>query len=168
MYPKVFEEYQTFIEKYGDLSVMPTRLFLGRPAIGEEMHISIEQGKMLIIRLMAVGPVVEGRAQREVWFEVNGELRAVAIEDKNSAVETVSREKATSDPGSVGAPMSGVVVEVRVKEGQEILKGDPLCVLSAMKMESAVTAPVSGHIKRVVVHEGDSINQGDLTVEIVH
>jgi len=42
-------------------------------------------------------------------------------------VETVSREKATADPGSVGAPMSGVVVEVRVKEGQEILKGDPLC-----------------------------------------
>ncbi|KAG1876610.1 hypothetical protein DFJ58DRAFT_712848 [Suillus subalutaceus] len=164
----VFEEYQGFLEKYGDLSVLPTRYFLGRPAIGEEMHISIEKGKTLIIRLMAVGPVVEGRAQRDVWFEVNGEVRAVSVEDKNSAVETVSREKATSDPGSVGAPMSGVVVEVRVKEGQEIKKGDPLCVLSAMKMESAVTAPVSGHIKRVVVNEGDSINQGDLTVEIVH
>ncbi|KIK48122.1 hypothetical protein CY34DRAFT_20961 [Suillus luteus UH-Slu-Lm8-n1] len=168
MYPKVFEEYQGFLEKYGDLSVLPTRYFLGRPATGEEMHISIEKGKTLIIRLMAVGPVVEGRAQRDVWFEVNGEVRAVSVEDKNSAVETVSREKATSDPGSVGAPMSGVVVEVRVKEGQEIKKGDPLCVLSAMKMESAVTAPVSGHIKRVVVNEGDSINQGDLTVEIVH
>lgn len=168
MYPKVFEEYQGFIENYGDLSVIPTRYFLGRPEIGEEMHISIEKGKMLIIRLMAVGSVVEGSSQRDVWFEVNGEVRAVAVEDKNSAVETVSREKATSDPGSVGAPMSGVVVEVRVKEGQEIKKGDPLCVLSAMKMESAVTAPVSGHIKRVVVHEGDSINQGDLTVEIVH
>ncbi|KAF8343434.1 pyruvate carboxylase [Amanita rubescens] len=158
MYPKVFEEYQSFIERYGDLSVVPTRYFMGRPGTGEEMQISIEKGKMLIIRLMAVGPVVEGRTQRDVWFEVNGEVRAVSVEDKNSAVETVSREKATADPGSVGAPMSGVVVEVRVKEGQEILKGDPLCV----------TAPVSGHIKRVVVHEGDSINQGDLTVEIVH
>jgi biotin carboxyl carrier protein len=125
-------------------SVIPTRYFLGRPDIGEEMHISIEKGKTLIIRLMAVGPVVEGRAQRDVWFEVNGEVRpakahslvrtdsilpqvrAVSVEDKNSAVETVSREKATNDPGSVGAPMSGVVVEVRVKEGQEIKKGDPL------------------------------------------
>ncbi|KAJ7814646.1 pyruvate carboxylase [Mycena leptocephala] len=151
MYPKVFEEYQGFIEKYGDLRRW------------REMHISIEKGKTLIIRLMAVGPVVEGRAQRDVWFEVNGEVRAVS---------TVSREKATSDPGSVGAPMSGVVVEVRVKEGQEIKKGDPLagmCYLRPpMRMESAVTAPVSGHIKRVVVQEGDSINQGDLTVEIVH
>lgn len=108
------------------------------------MHISIEEGKTLIIRLMAVGPVVEGKAQRDVWFEVNGEVRpfllvderstyhksqvrAVAVEDKNSAIETVSREKATGDPGSVGAAMSGVVVEVRVKEGQEIKKGDPLC-----------------------------------------
>ncbi|KAG6812824.1 hypothetical protein H0H92_016093 [Tricholoma furcatifolium] len=135
-------------------SVIPTRYFLGRPEVGEEMHISIEKGKTLIIRLMAIGPVVEGQAQRDVWFEVNGEVRPVSVEDKNSAVETVSREKATSDPGSVGAPMSGVVVEVRVKEGQEIKKGDPVCVLSAMKMESAVTAPVSGHIKRVVVQEG--------------
>jgi len=168
MYPKVFEEYQGFVQKYGDLSVIPSRYFFGRPDVGEEMHIPIEKGKTLIIRLMAVGPVVEGRAQRDVWFEVNGEVRAVSVEDKNSAVETVSREKATSDPGSVGAPMSGVVVEVRVKEGHEIRKGDPLCVLSAMKMESAVTAPVSGHIKRVLVHEGDSINQGDLVVEIVH
>ncbi|KAI0726768.1 pyruvate carboxylase [Fomitopsis betulina] len=168
MYPKVFEDYQGFVAKYGDLSVIPTRYFLGRPDIGEEMHISIEKGKTLIIRLMAVGPVVEGRAQRDVWFEVNGEVRAVSVEDKNSAVETISREKATADPGSVGAPMSGVVVEVRVKEGAEIKKGDPVCVMSAMKMESAVTAPVSGHVKRILIREGDSINQGDLVVEIAH
>lgn len=38
------------------------------------MHISIEKGKTLIIRLMAIGPVIEGRAQRDVWFEVNGEV----------------------------------------------------------------------------------------------
>ncbi|KAG1843394.1 carboxylase domain-containing protein [Suillus tomentosus] len=63
MYPKVFEEYQGFLEKYGDLSVLPTRYFLGRPATGEEMHILIEKGKTLVICLMAVGPVVEGRAQ---------------------------------------------------------------------------------------------------------
>lgn len=134
MYPKVFEEYQGFVEKFGDLSVIPTRYFLGRAEIGEEMHISIEQGKVLIIRLLAVGPVVEGKSVRDVWFEVNGEVRAVPVEDKSAAVDTVAREKASSEPGSVGAPMSGVVIEVRVKEGQEVKKGDVLCVQSAMKV----------------------------------
>jgi len=168
MYPKVFEEYQGFVQKYGNLSVLPTRYFLGRPDIGEEMHISIEEGKTLIIRLMAVGTVDETKGVRDVWFEVNGEIRAVSVEDRSAAIETVSREKATSDPGSIGAPMSGVVVEVRVKEGQEVKKGDVLAVQSAMKMESAVSSPVSGHVKRVLVHEGDSLSQGDLIVEIVH
>ena len=90
----MFEEYQGFVQKYGDLryvvypvgyrvivelmgaftSVLPTRYFLGRPDTGEEMHIEIEKGKMLIVRLMATGPIVEGRAQRDVWFEVNGEV----------------------------------------------------------------------------------------------
>jgi len=166
MYPKVFEEYQAMLEKYGDLSVLPTRFFLAKPEIGEEMHIPIEKGKTLIIRLLAVGSVDEARGMRDVWFEVNGEVRAVPVEDKSAATETVRREKASADPGSVGAPMSGVVVEVRVKEGQEVKKGDILCVQSAMKMESAVSAPVSGHIKRVTVAEGDSLNQGDLLVEI--
>ncbi|KAG8693483.1 pyruvate carboxylase [Ceratobasidium sp. 395] len=168
MYPKVFEEYQAIVEKYGDLSVLPTRYFLAKPDIGEEMHIHLEKGKTLIVRLMAIGTVDESRGMRDVWFEVNGEVRAVPVEDKSAATETVRREKASADPGSVGAPMSGVVIEVRIKEGQEVKKGDILCVQSAMKMESAVSAPVSGHIKRVVVAEGDSLNQGDLLVEIVH
>ena len=43
------------------------------------MHIAIEKGKTLIIRLMAVGPVVEGCAQRDVWFEVNGEVKTSSI-----------------------------------------------------------------------------------------
>lgn len=75
----------------------------------------------------------------------------MSVEDKNSAVETVSREKATSDPGSVGAPMSGVVVEVRVKEGQEIKKGDPLCGTCTLRPPSVLklTVPLSSEC-----HEG--------------
>ncbi|ORX39241.1 carbamoyl-phosphate synthase L chain, ATP binding domain-domain-containing protein [Kockovaella imperatae] len=168
MYPKVFEEFQGFLEKYGDLSVVPTRHFLGKPQINEEMPISIEKGKTLTIKLLAVGPLNTEKGTRECFFELNGETRAVVIDDKNAAIEQVSREKATSDPGSVGSPMSGVVIDVRVKEGQDVKAGDPLCVLSAMKMESVVSSPVSGKVKRVLVKESDSIAQGDLTVEITH
>ena len=77
-----------------------------------------------------------------------------------------------------------MVIDVRVKEGQEVKAGDPLCVLSAMKvylarlavlvtgadhqMESVVSSPVSGKVKRVLVVENDSIAQGDLVVEVTH
>ena len=58
------------------------------------MMIDIEKGKTLIIRLMAVGPVIEGRAQRDVWFEVNGEVR-IACTDGND-VTLNSRRSARS------------------------------------------------------------------------
>ena len=105
MYPKVFEEFQTFVEKYGDLSVVPTRFFLGKPQIGEEMTISIEKGKTLTIKMLAIGPLNTEKGTRECFFELNGEARAVVITDTNAAIEHVSREKASSDPGSVGSPM---------------------------------------------------------------
>ncbi|EJT46240.1 hypothetical protein A1Q1_05197 [Trichosporon asahii var. asahii CBS 2479] len=168
MYPAVFKEFQKFLESYGDLSVVPTRWFLGKPQIGEEMAIPIEQGKTLTVKLLAVGPLDTNKGTREVFWELNGETRAVVVTDKNAAVEVVTREKATSEPGSVGAPMGGVVVEVRVKEGQDVKAGDPIAVLSAMKMESVVSAPVSGKVARVLVAENDSLGSGDLMVEITH
>lgn len=36
--PKVFEEYREFVDKYGDLSGIPTRHFIGKPVVGEEMN----------------------------------------------------------------------------------------------------------------------------------
>jgi pyruvate carboxylase len=137
MYPKVFEEYKQFVAKYGDLSVLPTKYFLTKPEIGEEFHVELEKGKVLILKLLAVGPLSENTGQREVFYEMNGEVRQVAVDDKQASVENVTRPKA--DPGDssqVGAPMSGVLVELRVRDGTEVKKGDPLAVLSAMKMVS--------------------------------
>lgn len=135
MYPKVFEDYRKFVAKYGDLSVLPTRYFLARPEIGEEFHVELEKGKVLILKLLAIGPLSEQTGQREVFYEMNGEVRQVSIEDNKAAVDNTSRPKADSgDSSQVGAPMSGVVVEVRVHDGGEVKKGDPIAVLSAMKM----------------------------------
>ena len=137
MYPKVFEDYRKFVDKYGDLSVLDTKYFLNRPEIGEEFHVELEKGKILILKLLAIGPLSDTTGQREVFYEVNGEVRQVTVDDNKAAVENKSRPKAdANDSSQVGAPMSGVVVEVRVKDGTEVKKGDPIAVLSAMKMVS--------------------------------
>ncbi|GAA6036934.1 hypothetical protein JCM8097_006362 [Rhodosporidiobolus ruineniae] len=168
LYPKEFEEFKDFQQKYGDLSVLPTRYFITKPPVGEELAVSIDQGKTLLIKLIAVSPVNATTGMREALFELNGEARLVQVEDRSAAVEVVRRERATKEPGSVGSPMSGVILEVRVKEGQEVKAGDPLATISAMKMESNVSSPVSGKVKRVVVSANDSLSQGDLIAEIVH
>ncbi|KAH9844394.1 Pyruvate carboxylase [Teratosphaeria destructans] len=168
MYPKVFEDYKKFTEKYGDLSVLPTKYFLNKPEIGEEFNVELEKGKVLILKLLAIGPLSEQTGQREVFYEMNGEMRQVTVDDQHAAVENSSRPKAdASDSSQVGAPMSGVVVEVRVKDGGEVSKGDPIAVLSAMKMEMVISAPHSGKIGDLGVKEGDSVDSQDLVCKIV-
>ncbi|KAI5819483.1 carbamoyl-phosphate synthase L chain, ATP binding domain-containing protein [Pyronema omphalodes] len=167
MYPKVFQDYKDFCAKYGDLSVLPTKYFLARPEIGEEFGVEIEKGKILILKLLAVGPLSQQTGQREVFFEMNGEVRQVTVTDIHAAVENLSRPKANpSEPSHVGAPMSGVVVEVRVKNDTEVKKGDPIAVLSAMKMEMVISAPHSGKVHDLVVKEGDSVDGQDLVCKI--
>ena len=77
-----------------------------------------------------------------------------------------SKKADTGNAGHVGAPMSGVVVEVRSKQGSEVKKGDILAVLSAMKMELVVSAPKAGKIESVSVAQGDSVSSGDLIATI--
>ncbi|CAN3357593.1 pyruvate carboxylase 2 [Diutina catenulata] len=165
MYPKVYESFKTLQDRFGDLSVLPTRYFLKACAIGEEFSVDIEQGKTLIIKLLAIGEISQKTGNREVFFELNGEMRSVTVDDKTVSVETKTRPKATQ-PNDVGAPMSGVVVEIRAKQGSEVKKGDPIAVLSAMKMEMVISAPVSGHVGEIVIREGDSVDANDLIASI--
>ena len=166
MYPKVFEDYKKVVEKFGDLSVLPTRYFLKPCAISEEIEVDIEQGKTLIIKLLAVGEISDQTGTREVYFELNGEMRSVTIDDKTVSIETKTRPKAVH-PNEIGAPMAGVVIEVRIKEGTEVKKGDPIAVLSAMKMEMVISAPVSGKVGEVLIKEGDSVDASDLITSVL-
>ncbi|WPH03664.1 Pyruvate carboxylase [Acrodontium crateriforme] len=168
MYPKVFEDFKKFTQQYGDLSVLPTKYFLNKPEIGEEFSVELEKGKVLILKMLAIGPLSDQTGQREVFYEMNGEVRQVTVDDKHAAIENTSRPKADSgDSSHVGAPMSGVVVEVRVKDGGDVQKGDPIAVLSAMKMEMVISAPHSGKVDSLSVKEGDSVDSRDLVCKIV-
>jgi pyruvate carboxylase len=168
MYPKVFEDYMTSRAKYGDLSVLPTRQFLQPLAEGEEVNFELERGKTFITKLTAVSKDVDTNGEREVFFELNGLPRSIRVQDQTLAKKTIDRPKAdASNPGSVGAPMPGNVINVSVQVGQKVKKGDALVVLSAMKMETVVSAPVAGTVKAVVVKEKDTVRGGDLVVEIV-
>ncbi|XP_061200448.1 pyruvate carboxylase, mitochondrial [Neopsephotus bourkii] len=166
LYPKVYDEFRTFTSTFGPVSCLGTRLFLEGPAIAEEFEVELERGKTLHIKALALGDL-NAAGQREVFFELNGQLRSILVRDTQAMKEMHVHPKADRGAkGQVGAPMPGEVVEVRVEQGAQVAKGDPLCVLSAMKMETVVTAPMAGTITRVHVRPGMSLEGDDLIVEI--
>ena len=68
--------------------------------------------------------------------------------------------------GGVTAPMPGLVLTIKVKEGDSVQAGQPLLIMEAMKMENAITASYHGTVARIYVREGDSISEGDLLVDV--
>ena len=66
----------------------------------------------------------------------------------------------------IHAPMPGIILEVNVAEGDKVKKGDPLCVLEAMKMENTLTASRDGIVKTVNIAKGDTVDKGKLLIEL--
>lgn len=70
------------------------------------------------------------------------------------------------------APISGVFYVAKepgatpfVKEGQQVRKGDPVCIIEAMKMMNEICAPKSGIIERVLIKDSQAISAGDALFE---
>ena len=67
----------------------------------------------------------------------------------------------------VKAPLPGIIMNVNVKEGDEVKRGSTLLVYEAMKMENALPAPCDGTIKAIDFDSGDSITKGAVLCVIV-
>ncbi|KAL7427377.1 hypothetical protein ACHAXM_000824 [Skeletonema potamos] len=164
LYPNVFSEWKEFESIYGEVSKLPTDLFLSPMKEGDEVEFELSRGRRVITKLVSITPPRDD-GQRTVTFEINGERWLMPVTDKSIASEANVRRKA-SGPNEVGSPMPGVIVNLKVKEGDVVTEGEPLATLSAMKMETVIPASVSGVIKHIAVNIGDKVEGDDLLVEI--
>ena len=63
--------------------------------------------------------------------------------------------------GAITAPMTGKILSIKVKKGEQVKAGQILCILEAMKMENEITAPKSGTVQEILVSEGSSVSEGE-------
>jgi pyruvate carboxylase len=166
LYPAVYLEYAEHRQKYGDTSVVPTRVFFYGLQAGEETAVEIEPGKTLIIRYLTTGDVRDD-GTRTVFFELNGQPREVTVTDRSAKATVQRRPKAKpGNPDHVAAPMPGKVSELVVSVGQAVRAGERLLSLEAMKMETAVSSPRDGTVKEIHVSVGHVVDAHDLLVEL--
>jgi len=148
-------------ERWGDVSVVPTRAFLYGLEKGEEVALDLEPGVRLYVRLEAITDADE-RGIRTLLILLNGQQRPIDVRDHSLEPETSAREKADPrDDRHVPAPMTGIVT-LTVDEGATVDAGQQIATIEAMKMESTISAPTDGTVERLAVPSGTNVEPGDL------
>lgn len=162
MYPEVMSGFARAQARFGPVSRLSTQCFFYGMAIGEQVQVAIEKGKVLNIALVAVGEIND-KGERKLFFELNGQPRVIVVIERAAAASaTAVRVADECDPRHLGAPMPGLVSAVFVKSGTAVCAGDRIMSLEAMKMETAIIAPSNGVIDEIAVKVGDLIDAKQL------
>lgn len=73
---------------------------------------------------------------------------------------------APADPKKILSFIPGTVLEIHVKEGQKVKKGENLLILEAMKMQNNLKCPVDGKVSSIAVKQGAKVAKGTLLIEL--
>jgi biotin carboxyl carrier protein len=100
-------------------------------------------------------------------FKINGSICTIQLKDKfDELLEKLGMNgSAVGKINSIKAPMPGLIIDLRVKEGDKISAGDPLLILEAMKMENVIKAPGDAILKSLKVKKGDSVEKNQVLLE---
>jgi len=192
LYPAVWKAYKKHEMKYSDnVPWLPTPAFTYGMEVGEEIAVSIPEGPVKL-QLESVGDL-DAQKMRTLHFLVDDEKVVVKQEDPNGksgsspsraapkaaskVAPTASAAKPPADAGpkkelvvvgrqerNVCAALGSSVVKVLVKEGQEVKEGDPLLILSTMKLETEILAPAGGTVLGIKVEAEDTVDAGDVLI----
>lgn len=67
--------------------------------------------------------------------------------------------------GAVTAPMPGAILEINVKAGEQIVRGQQVAILDAMKMHNLIGSPRAGTVAEVCVAVGQNVDHGDAIIK---
>jgi biotin carboxyl carrier protein len=102
-------------------------------------------------------------------FKINGRIYPVMLKNKfDLLLEKMGMSSnAVAKVNNIKAPMPGLIIDLRVKDGDQVNTGDTLIILEAMKMENSIKSPGEAQVKTVKVKKGESVEKGQTLIEFV-
>lgn len=91
---------------------------------------------------------------------------AIPSTDSHPSVAKTSSPTSPKGAGYIKSPLPGVILDIFVKEGDTVKKGQKLLCLEAMKMENNIDSDKDGRIIKVNTSKGETIMEGDILVTI--
>ena len=105
--------------------------------------------------------------EKKLKIKINNNTYELEVEDQfDQLLHKLGMDNLTTVAISqLKAPMPGLVLNVLVKEGQQVVKDESLLILEAMKMENVLKAPADVTIKKIEVEEKQSVEKNQILIE---
>jgi biotin carboxyl carrier protein len=81
-------------------------------------------------------------------------------------MKVLNSKKGKVEKEFIKAPMPGKIIDVLVREGTTVVRGEAVVILEAMKMQNEIISPVNGTIVKITAKPNTNVMKDDLLVEI--
>jgi pyruvate carboxylase subunit B len=126
------------------------------------------------VKLVTIGDAVHrvtarrGATRGQYALRIDGwRFDVEALDERSRAIRDASAATAAAKgPAPLVAPMPGLIVRVTVQPGDQVVPGQGLVVMEAMKMENELKAASAGTVTKVLAVPGTAVEKGALLVEL--
>lgn len=109
---------------------------------------------------------VIGQENEQLLLSINGYQVNVHVKDHIAQIlEKLGMDMDLAEEiNELVAPMPGSIIEIAIKEGDEVKQGDTLLILEAMKMENVIKSPTDGVIQKLHVEKGNNVEKNQVLI----
>ena len=172
-HPNDAVDFFKFEAQYGRVYVLPPSIMFRRGGFdaGEKLAFRDHDGKEHMIEIGP--PAVIAGGQVNVHLHVDHHPSSYLFKVATPVGETGESAAITKEEiidlakaGDVRSPFSGKIVEISVEEGQEVMVGDRVAIMEAMKMQTPILAEMEGIVTGIFAKKGDALKPGGKILKI--
>ncbi|MBE7635751.1 biotin/lipoyl-binding protein [Sneathiella sp. P13V-1] len=158
-----------------DSDEVSEELRIGPVKPGTKYTVHSEKGEALTLSARELTPGRWRVGEGDTVHLIDARLHAGVIELDTPEGRLVFRPAAplafaggdAAEDRAVTSPLTGMIVEIKVSEGQTVAEGDVVAVMESMKLEISIRAAAAGIASNISVSNGDMVDRGQVIAEIL-